>query len=544
MDTVFNALSIGDHPEVLAALEKNLSADEFIIESVENTDQLKESLNEEKPDLVFLNTDNTDFNPFKICKKFAIDGVAVIMISGVPTRPLIINSVKHGAIDFFVKPLRVQDIAPRSEKALIKTGKKDVQIETELRVDFGQAKDPQEKVDMLIKNVDEVLALPFAVVKIIKLCNDPSASTKDLVKPVNSDPAVAAMIMRRATSAAFAGVDPNPDLQRAIVRIGLRATRNIAASFSVFKLFSKDQKNLGFNRLWFWAHSLATGVCAQFLASLLKHKQPEDAFIAGLLHDIGKMVLDDFLNEDYHKALQKANTEELPIRMGEKAVFGAHHAAIGSKIVKFWGFPPAIVQAIARHHRYERLINSDDNNSLGAIVCMANHMAKALNIGSGGDYLMERDARPLWNRLPKDIPWQDIVGKVFEELSEYTDILEVPVEQFKLELPEENKGKAGLYQQNSQNFGNLIQIALETMGLTTLLFKSLDDESIKKEELDVIIGDLTSLDNEDEMDGTHKKLSSLAKKCIVLPPTDEKKRPFNLDFFWLESSVNEAFETK
>jgi CheY-like chemotaxis protein len=305
MSLQFNALAVKLIPESFEILSRQLSPNEFTLQRAETYNQVKEILTQGIPDIVFLALADDEVDPYKLCLVLSKAGAAVLVISKTPTRQVLINSAKHGAIDMLVSPLHPEILSDKIESALIKTGRKPLPEGVKLKIDFENAKTPFEKVKVLVKKVDKLLALPFSVIKIIKLCNDPSSNTSDIERPIKSDPAIAAMIMKRANSAVYGGMGPVKSIQLAIVRIGMRSTRNIAASFSVLKLFSKKDKNLGFNRTWFWMHSLTTAICAQLLAAELKHKHPEDAFIAGLLHDIGKMILDDFMHDEYYRYCRK-----------------------------------------------------------------------------------------------------------------------------------------------------------------------------------------------------------------------------------------------
>ncbi len=542
MSVPYRVMSVGIQPESLEILNRQLSPKEYNLEKAEDLVQVKEILKQGIPDIIFLSTEIKAFDPFKLCLTLSRAGVAVLMISEAPTRQMLIKAAKHGAMDLLVSPLQPGSLESKIDRALIKTGKKSLPEDLELKMDFGYAETPSEKVKVLVKNVQKLLALPFAVIKIIRLCNDPSANAKDLEIPVKSDPAVTAMIMQRANSAAYGGMGQAKTIQRAIVRIGMRSTRNIAASFSVFKLFSKEEKNFGFNRVWFWIHSLTTGICAQLLATLLKYKQPEDAFIAGLLHDIGKMVLDDFMNEEFHKALLTANVEGIPMRMAEQSVFNVSHAYVGSKVAGTWGFPSLVAETIGRHHRYTKLADEGERLSMEAIVCIANQMAKALQAGSGGDHLAEREALPLWCSLPDRLPWKKMTEKVFDELKSYTDILEIPPDQFQITVPENEKGQVGIFVPKRLNYGALLEIAMYRQGFQPVKFSSLEDPAIKGKKLDLVIGDLSSIENDDEAEKLQEGMAMISDKSIILPRIDEKERPFNLDFFWLETQLKKAFE--
>ncbi|RJR31538.1 MAG: HDOD domain-containing protein [Desulfobacteraceae bacterium] len=529
----FNAVSIGLHSEIHEIINRDLSAREFRLQKAEDLSQLGGIIKQGIPDVLYVAADDRRFDPFALSLKLARAGVVVLMISVAPTRELLVKAARHGAMDFLVSPLQPSLAGLKTEQALIKKGKKPPNEGLGTKIDFGSARTPYEKMKVVVKNINELLALPFAVVKIIRLCNDPNASAKDLELPVKSDPAIAAMIMRRANSAAFGSTGRATSIQRAVLRIGMRATRNIASSFSVFKLFEKEEKSFGFNRIWFWQHSLASGICAQALATILKYPQPEDAFLAGLLHDIGKMVLDDFLNEEFDKAIRIANTDGVPMRMAENSIFQTTHAYIGSKLAQAWGFPSAIAEGIGQHHLYQKLAETGSGFSLGAIVCMANQMSKAIQAGSGGDYIVERESSSLWNRVPKDLSWRKILGGVLDELNAYTEVLEVPPEKFRLELPASKGGKAGVFLPGAGHFGPILRIALEHKGLEPVFFSTLE----KRDGLTLVIGDLSSVRSREELADLQKGISSIHEKAIVIPPFNEKDTPLNLDFFWLESQL-------
>lgn len=537
MNLQFRAITVGVLPESFEIISRQLSPNEFNLQRAENYDQVKEILTQGIPDIVFLSLSKEEIDPFKLCFVLSKVGAAVLVISRTPTRQVLINSAKHGAIDMLVSPLQPDALSKKIESALIKTGKKPLPEGLKLKLDFENANAPFEKVKVLIKKVEKLLALPFAVVKIIKLCNDPSSNNSDIEKPIKSDPAIAAMIMKRANSAAYGGMGPVRSIQRAIVRIGMRSTRNIAASFSVLKLFTKKDKNLGFNRTWFWIHSLTAGICAQLLATELKFKHPEDAFIAGLLHDIGKMILDDFMNEEYFRALQKANTEGIPIRNAELSIFDVNHAYIGSKVAKTWEFPSNIIEAIERHHHYSQLTNVGSAASMSAIVCVANQMAKAIQAGNGGDFLAEAAALPLWSSLPKNLVLEKIVDKAFEELRSFIEILEIPPEQVQITTPKETGIEAGIFLPHEINYGKLLEIGFYRKGFNTTKFSSFSDPVISDKKFEFVVGDLSSVDKTDEIKDFQEKLAKISEKYIILPATDKNNNPFNLDFFWLEKQI-------
>ena len=111
-----------------------------------------------------------------------------------------------------------------------------------------------------------------------------------------------------------------------------------------------------------------------------------------------------------------------------------------------------------------------------------------------------------------------------------------------MELNEEERGTAGIFLSRAMNYGPLLQMALQRQGFETILISSLQDPALREKEITLVIGDLSSVENSEEEIRLHEAISSLPQKNIILPGTDERNRPFQLDFFWLESQVKKAIE--
>ena len=124
----------------------------------------------------------------------------MILLHKEPTREILIEAYKNGVSDLIVRPLSSDKILEKVEKALHSSGKM-LSEKEELEIDFSTATSPREKIEVVLGNINELLALPFAVIKLIRLCNSTTSTARDFERPVESDPAISAIIMRRATSA-------------------------------------------------------------------------------------------------------------------------------------------------------------------------------------------------------------------------------------------------------------------------------------------------------------------------------------------------------
>lgn len=333
--------------------------------------------------------------------------------------------------------------------------------------------------------------------KVIKLCSDPKSSVTHIVKPVETDPATAAIILKRANSVAFASRERITSLKQAISRIGFKETRNIATTVSVFELFDKDEHTSGFNKIEFWGHSLASGIIAEALAKVLKFDSKEDAFLAGLLHDIGKMVFDDFLPDEYQKAVDKAFLDNIVLQEAEREVFEMDHTYMGSEISRKWKLPVEISNSIADTHNYDRIVETSKKPKLAGLSLISSVIAKALNIGSSGGVLLEKNVLIVWNKImTKPVFWKRVIKYVFRNLDDFITMLNLPEEYFRFSMPDDTQGKIALYFPEISALKDLITIAVTKYGYATEFYDEIDKLKEEKDEFKFVFADLTSLDED------------------------------------------------
>jgi putative nucleotidyltransferase with HDIG domain len=206
--------------------------------------------------------------------------------------------------------------------------------------------------------------LPAAAARALSLARDPESSSDDLARVVGTDPSLAARVLAMSRSVTYLRRQPPRTLQEAIATVGLRALRRILIAASARAAYRAD--DLVAQSLW--AHSLATGLAADELGKTMSTGAVAgDAFIAGLLHDIGKLVL--HLSNAAAFATLGTFDEE-----AERRLFGATHTEIGGRLAEQWGLEPDIVQAILGHHASE---------PSGLVACVAAADRLAVEIGYG-----------------------------------------------------------------------------------------------------------------------------------------------------------------
>ncbi|MCB9365983.1 MAG: HDOD domain-containing protein [Calditrichaeota bacterium] len=242
-----------------------------------------------------------------------------------------------------------------------------------------------------MKNREELLAqlreiktlptLPDTATKVIQMSQDPDVSPSELALTVEKDPSIATRLLKLVNSPYFGVRGSVTSIQQALVFLGVSNLRNLVLSSSVMDLFSQDGEVGSFSRKQLWIHSMATAVVAREIAKHTRSADPEVAFTAGLIHDVGKVVIDRHFHEEFERIVALMETYQVPMMDAETAVIGLTHAEIGMYLAERWSLPLVLQEAVGFHHdpRYAK-----HEPKLAALVGYADHVARLLRRGNGG----------------------------------------------------------------------------------------------------------------------------------------------------------------
>jgi putative nucleotidyltransferase with HDIG domain len=240
-------------------------------------------------------------------------------------------------------------------------------------------------LNRVIDEVDELPSLPQVVVRVMELTDDPESTAFDIQEVLNQDQSMTAQVLRLANSVYYGYSRRIATVSDAIIMIGFNAVRSIVLAASVSKILKKELKGYVMDEGELWKHSQATAIIARLLAKRVKFRSIELAYTAALLHDIGKLVLNSFMNEAYQEVISIVNEEKLPFNEVEDNIFGYNHATLGGKVAEKWKLPPDLSEAIACHHEPEK---AEINPRLTAIVHVADAVTMQMGMGLGIDGLM------------------------------------------------------------------------------------------------------------------------------------------------------------
>ncbi len=208
----------------------------------------------------------------------------------------------------------------------------------------------QAVVQSALGEISHIATLPEVTMKIIKLVEDPTSTAQDLNKVISNDPALGARILKVVNSAFYGLPGQIGSINRAIVLLGLNAVKNIAIAASLAKLFRGGKIAPDFDARDLWSHSIACATGSRLLADKAGLGLPDEAFLAGLIHNLGIMVEIQSRRSQFIEALELMASEGLTLREAETRAIGANHEQFGAGICKAWKFPPSFMNVTSFHH--------------------------------------------------------------------------------------------------------------------------------------------------------------------------------------------------
>jgi HD-like signal output (HDOD) protein len=234
----------------------------------------------------------------------------------------------------------------------------------------------EEKLRRRLSSISNLPSPPLVFTQITKVINDPKTTVKDIAAIMSEDAAMSAKVLRLSNSAFYGARSEITGIRQAILVLGLEAVKSLVLSSSVFDMFKSQKLDTEFQEA-FWRHSLASALAGRMLIKqhrALNSYDPEVAFSAGLLHDIGKLIICCFMPEDHKRIKQQLQEQRLTDYQAEELVVGYPHTLVGRMLAQNWKLPTPIQEAIEFHHSPAE--PGGENGNYSRVIHVADYLAR------------------------------------------------------------------------------------------------------------------------------------------------------------------------
>jgi len=238
-------------------------------------------------------------------------------------------------------------------------------------------------VENILKKVDSLPPFPAAVSKLLTLLRDPSVTPDDIAETVKLDQALTSSVLRLCNSSYYSLRREIKNLSEAIVYIGLAEVKKIIVNSGTRKYFEKRKPGYEDDRGEIWRHAIATSIIAETIGKKINCPEKDYLYISALLHDIGKLVLSEFVEDQSSKIFALVDEEKISFLDAEKRVLGITHADVGAEVLIYWKFPDVIVSAVRKHH----MAFGEEDTMIENIVRLADSLAMLMGFETSVDGL-------------------------------------------------------------------------------------------------------------------------------------------------------------
>jgi len=237
-------------------------------------------------------------------------------------------------------------------------------------------------IKRIVQNVIALPTLPTVVAKLIELVDDPRTSASTLGKLISTDQVLTVKILKLANSAFYGFPRKIGTVDLAIVVLGFDMVRDFGLSVSVIDKFGNPRSEVELDYSRFWEHSIGCGVACKMLARTRLYRLAGEAFVAGLLHDIGKLVLNQYLPREFKEVRQLVREGGLLFYEAEARLLNTTHAQMGGWLAEKWNLPESLVEALTHHHTPQQ---ANNHGELTALVNFADILCRRAGVGFAGD---------------------------------------------------------------------------------------------------------------------------------------------------------------
>lgn len=251
-------------------------------------------------------------------------------------------------------------------------------------------------IDFLIRQIDALPTLPTIYYKLLEIMDNPRSTVKDVADVIMQDQASAAKVLKAANSPIYGLYGKIENISQAISYIGFDEVKNLIIALTVIDFFNSKFDIKYFNPVSFWQHSIAVGLMSRIVGKATHAKDLENYFLAGIMHDIGKLLFMITIPVEYSKVLQYCQDHKVSTREGELNILGITHNIAGEVLATKWNLPLAIKNSI-RYHETGMLDNN--NKSITASTHISNVAVCMFGLCYSEDFILPKPNIEVWDVL-------------------------------------------------------------------------------------------------------------------------------------------------
>jgi len=317
-------------------------------------------------------------------------GIPVILTSAKPSPDIVIKARNAGASSYLAKPFGPRDLRGRIDQALSPRALQEISGESapgDSDADAAQQPETEDgaRTDIIgrVRQIEGLPPFPATHAEIMKLAQSEDATSADIADKIQLDPDLLAMVFKLVNSSYYGFRKQIDSLKLAVTLLGLEEVANLVMTAQVFQKLGNYESKTGLDIQALWKHLVGAAFVARAIAKKLKTEE-ESAFLSGMLHDLGKVVLDCFFSDYYAAVLDMVKAEDIAIVSAEQETLGISHTDVGGQLAVEWKFADKYQNAILHHHKPERATRF---GRLVGLVHLADALCRQLGYGSGGDDL-------------------------------------------------------------------------------------------------------------------------------------------------------------
>lgn len=241
----------------------------------------------------------------------------------------------------------------------------------------------QQVESVLGRRVNELPPFPLVALKLLEITRDDRKSSADIARVVEADPSIAAKTLRIVNSAAYGALRQISSIKHAVVLLGVLEIRAIALAVTLFENIVRPGRGAEFDRVFFWKHSICMAALCRAMSQEVHYPDPEEAYVAGLLHDIGKVIINSYGKTRYGAFVAAIKDHDGALVDLEDRLIGLRHDDAGAYFCDAWQMPERLVRAILLHHRrFAHLKLSDEEAMLVSVVALSDFITWNQGVGS------------------------------------------------------------------------------------------------------------------------------------------------------------------